>query len=544
MNPSLANPNYNLQVQGFQPPTVPTTMDASSIQTPTNVSLTPATPALPVPNIQNIPTDTATPSQTNTTTQTTPANPLDQTSSAWKQAFDKVTGLFSSKQNQASDLASATSNATAPYEQQLNEINTQIKMQQANAIANQEKAANAGETSGYASREQQNIARTDAIETLKLSAIQAGLQGNIALAEKQATNAINAKYADINKQIEDAKTNIYNNYDSFSASEKKKADQTLLRLDAQDAFAKKNQEDEKASAGIIQTAILQGKTNGNPVPTLVLTQASKLTDPTQVTQLLAPYLVDAAGIQAKIDAHNASVANTKKINSEANTVSNTSSTLDASGNTVTNPVVASWVANINSGKAKLSDITAADLKKYPNLKNDISVALSQSGGAASTILDTTKQSIQELNDMVNNNRGFTAAVGANVPNPLGIFTDPLDQLGFKGLPGTQSSAFISKLNQVINEQVLPNLSVLKGLGRVTQTEFNTLQTALTSLNKNLPEADFKKELKNITDRINAIPTTDTTSNSGTVSVISPDGTSGTIPKDQLQAALKAGYKQQ
>ncbi len=335
MNPSLSNPNYNLQVQGFQTPTVPTTMNATSLQTPTNVNLTPATPTTPVPNIQNIPTDTATPTQTNVTTQTTPANPLDQTSSAWKQAFDKVTGLFSSKQNQASDLATATQTAEAPYQQQLNEVNTQIKMQQANAISNQEKAANAGETSGYASREQQNIARTDAIETLKLSAIQAGLQGNIALAETQATNAINAKYADINKQIEDAKTNIYNNYDSFSASDKKKADQTLLRLDAQDAFAKQNQEQEKASAGIIQTAIQQGQQNGVPVPTLILQKAAKLTDPTEVTSLLAPYLKDAAKIQQQIDAHNTSIANQQKLNADIQAMNNPTGIVNQSGKPLT-----------------------------------------------------------------------------------------------------------------------------------------------------------------------------------------------------------------
>ena len=94
-------------------------------------------------------------------------------------------------------------------------------MQQAKAIANQEKAMQQGETTGFASREAQNIARTDAIEALKLSALAEGMRGNIALAESQATQAINAKYAQIDKEIEDTKTNIYNNYDTMTPAEKK-----------------------------------------------------------------------------------------------------------------------------------------------------------------------------------------------------------------------------------------------------------------------------------------------------------------------------------
>ncbi len=527
----IAGGTPNLTPNVSTAPPVSSTMDASAIQNNTgSLNLAPKTQPPAPPNITGLaPTPGTPPAGWDTTTYANfkAANPtLEPTAEdtlKMQQAggptqtpatslTDKLANLFTSSKNKESDLATQTESATAPYNQQLNEINTQIKTLQATAIQNQEKAARSGETTGFASREEQNVARTDAIQGLLLQAQAEGMRGNISLAETHVTNAINAKYADINKQIEDTKTNIYNNYDSFTAAEKKQADATLLRIDAQDAFVKNAMDNDKTIQGIIQSAIKQGGENGNPVPTLILSQANKLNDATQVTSLLAPYLKNAADIQAKLDAHNLSVANLNKINSETSTASNTSATKDAQGNDVVNPVVASWVANINSGKAKLSDITAADLKKYPNLKNDISIALSQSGGAASTILQTTKDSIKELNDMVNGdtssaipglgslfstNTGFRAAVGAKGISSL---------FGFKSTPiaGTPAANFDAKLKQVINEQVLPNLSILKGLGRVTQTEFNTLQTALTSLNTNLSENAFKTELKNITDRINAV----------------------------------------
>lgn len=161
----------------------------------------------------------------------------------------------------------------------------------------------------------------------------------------------------------------------------------------------------------------------------------------------------------------------------------------------TNPVVDSWVSNINSGKAKLSDITG-----NPSLKSLVSQGLSQSGGSASDILDTTQQSLKELNDMVSGNEGtlgngFTSAVGAKGLSSL------FGALG-KPIAGTPAANFDAKLNQVKNDVILPNLTLLHGLGRVTDREFQALTSAVTSLSTDLDENAFKTELKNITDRIN------------------------------------------
>jgi hypothetical protein len=157
---------------------------------------------------------------------------------------------------------------------------------------------------------------------------------------------------------------------------------------------------------------------------------------------------------------------------------------------------ASWVANIKAGTAKLADVPK-------NLKNAVSDGLAKSGSSTADLLKTTQQSLQELNNMVDQNHGFTASVGANIPNPIGFFTDPLDQVFAKGLPGSQSADFIAKLKQVKNDVILPNLTILHGLGRVTDREFQALTSAVTALDTNLSEGQFKTELKDITDRINS-----------------------------------------
>lgn len=163
-----------------------------------------------------------------------------------------------------------------------------------------------------------------------------------------------------------------------------------------------------------------------------------------------------------------------------------------------NTAAQSWVTNIINGTAKLSDVPK-------NLKDAVSLGLANAApNKQSEILKTTQESLQSLQDMVDQNKGFTGAVGFK-----GIIGTPLGPIA-----GTASANFAAKAGQAINDVVLPNLNLLKGLGRVTQTEFNTLKDALTGLSINtdrtsryygtstLSEDQFKKELKIVLDKIN------------------------------------------
>lgn len=425
LNSGIPNPNgsgnlptVNTNANYFQPgqggnPTPPSNpINGSTLGQSTAMNLT--TPTQPsVPNISML-GQSPTPQTPQTPTASTPSN--SQT------LLDRVTGLFGQSKNKETDLASATESATAPYQSQLNELNQQIKMQQAQAIQNADSATNrVGGTTGSNSIATQQQQRTDAIEALKLSALAEGMQGNIALAQQHATTAINAKYADINSQIEDAKTNIYKNYDTFTASEKKKADATLLRLDANDAFAKRQMEDEKTSSGIIQTAITQGATNGTPVPNVILAQAQKLTDPTQVTSLLAPYLKNAAEIQKSIDQHNESLA------SQGLTRANTVKASTASS-VATNGGVTQELQNaINNGTIDPNRINSRTLGIY----NAIAQAGTDAVGAHAGAAGETKA----VTDLATYKSTATRTLGILDKNlPLvSALADKVNQTGIPGL---------------------------------------------------------------------------------------------------------------
>lgn len=153
----------------------------------------------------------------------------------------------------ATDTKATVEAAALPYEQELNKVNVQLAQQYAKSIANQEAAAKSGETLGFASREQQNIARTDAIERLTLEARKAGLQGDIALAEKHAQAAVDAKYGQMEADIQAKKSNIYANYDTFNDKEKARARAVLLKLDKDDAFVGEQKANETAIFKIANT---------------------------------------------------------------------------------------------------------------------------------------------------------------------------------------------------------------------------------------------------------------------------------------------------
>lgn len=280
------------RIDGAQKPVTPQidpTMDASKLTTPTSgFNLAPKTETV-TPDITNLASTQAT--QAIAPTPTAPVAPSAPQASP--SLTDRLAGLFGQSQNKEQDLANQIAVESEPYAKQLNEYETQIKMHQANSLSRQEKALNSGETQGYATGEAQRIQRTDAIEALKLSALSEGMRGNIALAEKHATNAINAKYADINKQLSEARDNIYNNYDSLSPAEKKRADATLLRLDKDDAFVKKSIEDDKITQGFLQEAIATSQKNGQPIDTLTLKRAGEANSPTEALQILAPFMEDA-----------------------------------------------------------------------------------------------------------------------------------------------------------------------------------------------------------------------------------------------------------
>lgn len=464
------NPNANYFKMSSTPlvnsaisPTTP--LDATTLTNIKSLNLQPQT-TTPTPDITTIPT-----------TQIT--KPAEQSTKA-KTLTDRLSSLFSGPTKEQSTQDQITLQ-TQPYQQQLNEIETQIKMQQAKAIQNQELAMQRGETLGFASREAQNIARTDAIETLKLSALAEGMRGNIALAEQQAIRAINAQFAERDKEIEQARQNIYDNYDSFSPAEKKKADATLLRLDKDDAFVKERKEDAKITQGFIQEAIAQSAKNGVPIPTLILQRANQVETPTEALQILAPYMVD---------------ANEKAIQLEE-------------------------LRNKRLVNQKLQ-IDIDNLKNVPGIT-----------GVSPYQIERQTRILDSVDDLIKRAPFATGVLSVYKFIP-GSF-----QKNFKADLDTL------KANIAFGElQAMRDASKTGGaLGAISEKELNLLESAMAGLDQAQSPGNFKKNMSKIKESIERWNKAVSGQNiSKTVIMTSPDGKQYNVPADKVELFKQNGYK--
>lgn len=223
-------------------------------------------PQVPPPDIKNIPINSPTPASQ---------------SSNFVSEIETLTSKLFGKE---AEIEKRTAEKTASYEQSLNELNTQIKLHQANALARQEEALKQGETLRYSTGLAGQVARTDAIEAMKLSALAQGMQGNILLAEKQARNAVEAEFAQTEKDLATARQNIINNYDTFTPAEKKRADAALLSLNEKDAFVARNKADREQSYQIALEAVKNGLTDNK-----LLTEIQNST-PEKALELAQPFL--------------------------------------------------------------------------------------------------------------------------------------------------------------------------------------------------------------------------------------------------------------
>ena len=251
------NPNYNpsdlnSQRYIFSEPTV---INQQTGQTLTSQTLAPVAPlkvetlvAPFFPNIANLPTTPAP-----TTPAPTPSPATDLTS--------QLESLQAELLGAPAAKAETVSGATAKFQKQLDEINAQIRMHQATALERQEKALATGETLGFAAGEAQRIARTDAIEAMKLSSLAQAMQGNISTAEKLAGNAADAEFAEKLQKLAITRNNIIANWDTFTAAEKKRAQATLESIDAQDAFVVQQKQESKDIQGVARQAAQLGANN-------------------------------------------------------------------------------------------------------------------------------------------------------------------------------------------------------------------------------------------------------------------------------------------
>lgn len=187
------------------------------------------------------------------------------------------------------DLESDLAARTSSEQKELADIELQIKMHQADALANQKKAEESGETIGFASGEAARVAHNDAVEAIRLSALSQAKQGRLELASKLATKALNAKYQQEEKALQTQRNNIINNYEKMTDAQKKQADASLLKLNAQDTFVATNKKKETDLQTIGNTAAANG------APLSLINKALATKDTIQANAMLAKYVGTATG---------------------------------------------------------------------------------------------------------------------------------------------------------------------------------------------------------------------------------------------------------
>lgn len=133
---------------------------------------------------------------------------------------------------------------------------------------------------------QNTIDRQRTIKMLGLSAVAQTLQGNLALAQDQANQAVEMEFAPYEQAIEYQKQLLEYNYKDLDRADQKRADALRMQLDERSRILQEQKEDKFIILGWSAEA---GK---NGAPTLILQRAQEAKTPGEALAILSPYFQD------------------------------------------------------------------------------------------------------------------------------------------------------------------------------------------------------------------------------------------------------------
>lgn len=159
------------------------------------------------------------------------------------------------------DVEGGIRTRTTDQQRALNEVNKRIGLLQARTEREAAKASEMGETLGFARGEESLVRREAAFEALELSALAQAAQGELLLARDLAKDAVKTQFEQLEKEARTKRHNILDNFDEMTPEQKRRAKETLKRLDAQDEFLK----EEKARREKIQDIALDFVSKGGSI---------------------------------------------------------------------------------------------------------------------------------------------------------------------------------------------------------------------------------------------------------------------------------------
>lgn len=251
----------NENVKPYVPPSETPTPNYSGIaKTATDVALSPS-PTITSPNgaVLDINGNIITPAKTDTTSSSESiqektnkilagmgVSTTQPTQKSFADQYKELTGI------DPNTLSRERINNLA----KVNELSVRLKALDAQALKNQEDAMKQGETLGFASREAQNIARTDAIERLAVSSELNAYQGRLESAQADIRTLLDLTYKDEQLKTERADKAYERAYAIATNEEKKELDKLKTENDAK-------KEENQNLFTLKQTYIKQALDNGD-----------------------------------------------------------------------------------------------------------------------------------------------------------------------------------------------------------------------------------------------------------------------------------------
>ena len=378
--------------------------------------------------------------------------------------------IFSSLQNLTGEqqaLGEAQKEAgVGQFKKQLQDINSQILKKQAElqqddirliqSVQNLEQQKIPME---FITGQQQSVQR-DAQIARALKASEIGIlnasalatQGNIALAMETAQQAVDLKYAPYKEEIALYKSQLEALAPILSRDEKKQAREQELKADLALKDLDKRQKNDEALQNMLVTASSQN------APMDLLNRAKNAKTPSEAAMILGQYAGDFYKTELLKQQIATEKAQRSKIYADMTATEQAKQSLE----------VEAWVNNINSGKAKLSDVPA-------KLKSLVSVGLASAQAKADpTTIQSSLNELDTLQKLRSDDLAIKGLSGTLTVGPFNVlYTSRLNDWK-ANMENTLSKLTVAELARVKNTGVT--------FGALSEGERTAVASAASALN--------------------------------------------------------------
>lgn len=138
--------------------------------------------------------------------------------------------------------------------------------------------------------------------------------------------------------------------------------------------------------------------------------------------------------------------------------------------------------NKYTGKPEYEEVLNPSWKSWDERRNELA---------------KTQQNPETISQLVND----ASAVLTDITNSRLVNSANVGMMGPIKLWGTKKYTLMSQVERLRALLTLPNLKYLKGLGHMSDREFNTVSASVAALNYNMPPSDFNKELQRINEAL-------------------------------------------